>query len=278
MAKARYEVHSLKISPIATEAELEPLIKSAFAAAGFRFVSGSSLPPGAEFVMQRTGLGRDLNIAVDLMAHANARAMYDHARRAKSILNGAPPSLPLDEYWIIYTQGDYNLIGYKFPQDRRIRILSLEELPKTLALPRGRKPRPIARTKIGKALAANEKQIVLAIEALRLQIEDKIARLRDERPNDPDAVKRVNSSIAEFAEMQAELERIRVAVQQFTKSKRRLFGPSLRSGTRSVNGGLRTMSESIQALPTARSSLEPQGSSMLSAPTVQPLLLLWAAS
>lgn len=74
-----------------------------------------------------------------------------------------------------------------------------------------------AKTKIGKAIEANEKSILLAIEALKLQIEDKIAKLRDERPNDPDAIKKVQASISDFEAMNAELELIKVTVRQFKK-------------------------------------------------------------
>ena len=54
---------------------------------------------------------------------------------------------------------------------------------------------------------------------MKLQVEDKIAKLRDERPNDPDAIKKMEAAISEFEEMHAELERINVTVQQFKKNE-----------------------------------------------------------
>lgn len=98
-----------------------------------------------------------------------------------------------------------------------IRFFTIKELERMLGQFNPRSSGGKAKTKIGKAIEANEKSILLAIEALKLQIEDKIAKLRDERPNDPDAIKKVQASISDFEAMNAELELIKVTVRQFKK-------------------------------------------------------------
>jgi hypothetical protein len=128
-----------------------------------------------------------------------------------------------DEFWLVSNLSMPEVRKPRVPRRARIRAFTIKELERMLAR---LSPKPSAKTKagkarttIGKAIEANEKQIALAIEALKLQIEDKLAKLRDERPNDPDAIKKVEATISEYEEMHAELERIKVAVQQFKKNE-----------------------------------------------------------
>jgi hypothetical protein len=76
-----------------------------------------------------------------------------------------------------------------------------------------------ARTKIGKALKANEREIDLAIAGLLLQIEEKLADLRNERPNSEEAIAGRNKRVADYERMRAELENIRQMVALFKKGE-----------------------------------------------------------
>jgi SMC interacting uncharacterized protein involved in chromosome segregation len=104
--------------------------------------------------------------------------------------------------------------------DRHFRVIALDELRTLLEPPKPkRQKRGKAVTKIGKAIEANEKQIVLAIEALQIQIRDKLTTLKGDLPNSPEAIAKKNASVSEFEQMKAELERIKVAIQQFKKAE-----------------------------------------------------------
>jgi hypothetical protein len=135
---------------------------------------------------------------------------YSRARKIQDV----------DEYWLVSNLSLPDRPRMHTERYPNVRAFTIKEVERML----GRlNPKPRsggkAKTKIGKAIEANEKSILLAIEALTLQIEDKIAKLRDERPNDPDAIKKVDASIAEFDAIQVELERIKVAVQQFKNNE-----------------------------------------------------------
>lgn len=175
--------------------------------------------PRYDLVVGREELGRYRRYAIELALTRDGSELRDKYDRLASNAYNRKQQL-YDEYWLVsnLSMPEKNR---RFHSDRfkNVRALTIKELERLLAslTPKGSKGK--ARTKIGKAIEANEKSIVLAVEALKLQIEDKLAKLRDERPNDPDAIKKVDASIAEFQAIQAKLERIRVAVQQFKKNE-----------------------------------------------------------
>jgi hypothetical protein len=106
--------------------------------------------------------------------------------------------------------------------DPAIRIYTIDELQELLApySPAGRRSaKASARTKIGKATEANERDIQIAIAALILQIDSKLDDLRLERPNSDDAIANRDSRISDYERMRSELENIREMVVQFTKGE-----------------------------------------------------------
>ncbi len=174
---------------------------------------------GGDILASRIELGQERRYAIDCILEVRSEkvrerlsAFRNYTRQSKQ------PFAEFDEYWIV---------GYKVDDpmrrnpehDRHFRVLSLDELQKLLKTPRPKRSRNGATTKIGKAIQANEKEILLAIEALKLQTDDKLTKLRDEQPNDPDAVARKDAAISEFEAMNADLERIKVAVQQLKKKE-----------------------------------------------------------
>jgi len=174
--------------------------------------------PRWDLIVTRQELGRYRKFVVDLSLTKNPRdppekfaANVAYARSQKSE--------DIDEYWVVSNLSLANPPRVRSGRAPNVRFFTIKELERMLARlnPRSRGGSR-AKTKIGRAIEANEKSILLAIEALKLQIDDKIAKLADERPNDPDAVKKRDASIAEFEAVRDELDRIKVAVQQFKKN------------------------------------------------------------
>ncbi|MCP3475043.1 Uma2 family endonuclease [Bradyrhizobium sp. CCGUVB1N3] len=175
--------------------------------------------PRWDLVLTRQELGRYRRFVVEIALTRNARDLpekfsgtiaYARSRKVQDV----------DEYWLVSNLSlpeSPRIQTERYPNVRFFTIKELERMLNRLnPKPRGGGK---AKTKIGKAIEADEKSILLAIEALKLQIEDKIAKLRDERPNDPDAIKKLDASITQFEEIHAELERIKAAVQQFKKNE-----------------------------------------------------------
>lgn len=219
MAK-RTTLRDVEISPIATGQELETAVLQLFVAAKFEVSRKKRIvPEGAAFLaIRQDDLGRDRGIAVEISAHTNTRHLHERERLARQALNGLSEDGRLDEYWIIYTQGDWTLTGYKPILDRRVRVLRLDELQAVLA-PKRARTKSKARTRTGKAALANEKEINLAIDGLVLQINARLESLNAERPNSDAAQSRVAHEISQFERMQTELYRIRDAVAAFKKGK-----------------------------------------------------------
>lgn len=175
--------------------------------------------PRWDLVLSRQELGRYRRFVVELALVRNA----DDLPRKYEQLIGFSRSRKIqdvDEYWLVSNLSlpeRPRLHAERYPNVRAFTIKEVERMLGRLN-PKSRGGGK-AKTKIGKAVEANEKSIILAVEALKLQIEDKIAKLNDERPNDPDAIKKKDASIAEFEEIRDELDRIKLAVQQFKKNE-----------------------------------------------------------
>jgi hypothetical protein len=175
--------------------------------------------PRWDLVLSRQELGRYRRFVVEIALVRNAddlprkyEQLIDYSRSRKI--------QDVDEYWLVSNlslPARPRLHTERYPNVRAFTIKEVERMLGRLSpKPRGGGN---AKTKIGKAVEANEKSIILAVEALKLQIEDRIAKLNDERPNDPDAVKKKDASIADFEEIRDELDRIKLAVQQFKKNE-----------------------------------------------------------
>jgi hypothetical protein len=175
--------------------------------------------PRWDLVLTREELGRYRRFVVEIALTKDARDLPEkfagnvaYARSQKS--------QDIDEYWLVSNLSLPEQPRVQSARAPHVRFFTIKELERMLErLDPRRSGSRKAKTKIGKAVEANEKSILLAIESLQLQIEDRIAKLRDERPNDPEIVARKEASISEFDAMHDELERIKVAVQQFKKKE-----------------------------------------------------------
>jgi hypothetical protein len=177
-----------------------------------------------DFVAEHTLLGKERRYAIEIVAQADDAKIQVYADRVRNYAaQSKQPFADFDEFWVITDEFDKGGKG-RHVNNRHVRALDLRELKAVLAelqSPSIRKSRSKgnARTKIGKALEANESEIDLAIAGLLLQIEDKLAGLKNERPNSEEAIASRNARISDYERMRSELENIRQMAALFRKGE-----------------------------------------------------------
>jgi hypothetical protein len=167
-----------------------------------------------DILASRTELGRERRYTMVCVVEINDPKVQDYFSRFQNwVRQSKEPFTDFDEFW---------LVGYAYADDpmknprnnRHFRVLDLGELRALLAPPRrGAKSR--ARTKIGKAVEAKEKEITLAVAGLILQIGAKIEALQGDRPNSDEAIAVRNAHITEYERMLAELTHIQAMIAAF---------------------------------------------------------------
>jgi hypothetical protein len=177
---------------------------------------GRSYP---DMAVGREDLGRYRQFAIAVALVKDARSLHAKLDQMNKYARGNSDTY--DEYWLVSNLSLPSARSQKF--HRGVRVFTIKEVERMLdkASPK-RAPRPKAgkaQTKIGKAIEADEKAINLAISGLILQIDDKLDKMRDERPNSDEAKARAAEEISELEKMKAELERIRELVAAFAKGK-----------------------------------------------------------
>jgi hypothetical protein len=159
----------------------------------------------------RTDLYTERRCAIELVLEINQRNIQDSYSRYLNWL-GKRGFTEFDEFWLVGY--DYTAGSDGDSNDRHFRILDLNALRAVVASTR-RGTKGKARTKIGKAVEANEKEINLAIAGLILQVDAKIEALQGERPNSDEAIADRNAHITDYERMRNELERLRIMVAAF---------------------------------------------------------------
>lgn len=183
--------------------------------------SGSFRRMMGDFVAEHVLLGRERRYAIEVLTHANVAKIQEYADRVQNYAaQSKQPFADFDEFWVVTDKFAAGSAKGRLVGNRHFRALDVRELKGILAQltsPANSKSRPKkkARTKIGKAIEENETEIDLAIAGLILQIEDKLAVLRTERPNSDDAITRRDERISDYERMRAELETIRQMMSRF---------------------------------------------------------------
>jgi hypothetical protein len=177
-----------------------------------------------DIVAEHILLGRERRYAIEVVTRADATKIHEYASRLRNYARQAKePFAEFDEFWLVAGEFPRGASKVRPIHDRHFRALDLGELKAVLAQLRPSLPkRPAkssARTKIGKAIEKNEKEIDLAVVGLLLQIDDKLQVLRNERPNSADAIASRNARISDYERTRAELENIRQMVAQFKKGE-----------------------------------------------------------
>jgi hypothetical protein len=175
-----------------------------------------------DLIAEREDLGMYRRYAIDV-AIVNDPARLVSALNALQSYAETRKDTEYDEYWLVsnlsYSQDNRR----RRPRFQNVRAFAFKELERMLfrANPKKRPPpkTDTTRTATGKAIKASEKEIMLVIAGLILQIDDKLEKLGSERPNSDDAKAKVAEEISDFQRMKAELERIRALVAAFKKDK-----------------------------------------------------------
>jgi hypothetical protein len=145
---------------------------------------------------------------IDLSPHIDRLENYSiHRKRVNEF----------DEIWLVSNLSVPEEAQRQYPFDR-VRSFTLKELEALLARLTPSPPQPSrGRTRIGKAVFANEQQLQIAIAALSLLFDEKIAALKDYVPNDPDSVARKDASLQQYEKLRAELNAVSASIAQFNK-------------------------------------------------------------
>ncbi len=170
---------------------------------------------GGNVVVSREDLGSERRYAIQFVLRLDNQTVRDYFARFRNWLTQSKePFSQFDEFW---------LIGYEYDADARLpvgqrhfQVFDLNELRALFASPR-RARRSKARTKIGKAIEANEQEITLAVVGLILQIDANIEKLNGERPNSDEAIAERHARITEYKRMRNELQHIQTMVAAFKK-------------------------------------------------------------
>jgi hypothetical protein len=177
-----------------------------------------------DLVAEREDLGRYRRYAIDVVLVTDAERLVGALDRLQNFAETRKDT-EFDEYWLV-SNLSYPHLGGKKRRHRyeNVRAFAFKELERMLAkLPSKKKRPPVkkgtARTIVGKAVQANEKEITLAISGLILQVDEKLEKLRDERPNSDHAKAKAAEEASDLERMKAELERIRQLVAAFAKGK-----------------------------------------------------------
>ena len=202
------------------DARLEQEVTRLFKEAKFKIISGATFRRmTGDIVVEHPLLGRKRRYAIEFVAQATDKQINERAARFENYVRQSKrPFAEFDEFWLVTDKftGD---IDYTMPHiPRQFRAFDLEGLKAVLAQDRPPKQKPTdrtARTKIGRSIEKNEKEIDLAIAGLLLQLDDKLTGLRNERPNSDDAIKSRDARISDYERMRAELEHIREMMTQF---------------------------------------------------------------
>lgn len=181
---------------------------------------GGTWPP---FIPHLAVVGNSFKTAIECKLVVRDRWARERFERLVSSSGPGSGFLEYNEFWMVCRRRS-NRVTEDLSDLSGLRVMDLGQLREHLRLlkldKRQQKPpkkKKAARTKIGKAVDADGKGILVRIAALMIQIEDASARLGLERPNSDEGIAAVNAKLLEYASMLAQLESIRVAVAQYMK-------------------------------------------------------------
>jgi hypothetical protein len=142
-----------------------------------------------DIVTTRDIYGRKFRYGIELRRRGLSERELEYALRSFKVYNERWPDEPLSELWIV--AGLLNLKPGRIYEYADARVFNFLEFTKFIgtfsaADKKVRRSTKVPRTKVGKAVQSNAKDIQLAIVALILQIDAKLEALDDYLPNDPD--------------------------------------------------------------------------------------------
>jgi hypothetical protein len=83
------------------------------------------------------------------------------------------------------------------------------------------KPKPKSKTtRIASTIQSKKSEITTLTEALAIQIDTKLASLKDQHPNDPDSITAIQSQISDYEALRAQVAALQQAITELSKSTR----------------------------------------------------------
>ena len=84
--------------------------------------------------------------------------------------------------------------------------------------PKPKPKRPTRTARIASTVKANKNQIFITTEALAIQIDDKLAKLKTENPNSDEAIAALKSEISDYEALKTQVEDLKKAVAKLSQS------------------------------------------------------------
>jgi GcrA cell cycle regulator len=170
------------------------------------------------FVAQHFLFGRNRRCAVQVVSRAdNAKALaYWEQFSPQKIFRR------FDEAWLVTDEFIEPLNRVDRLHGQIFHVLDLPTIKGLLAQLRRSPVRKLAagaRTKVGKAIQANQNVLDLALASLAIQIDDKLQSLRNARPNSEDAIANMQDQISQYEGMSSQVGRIRDAIDAFSNDR-----------------------------------------------------------
>jgi hypothetical protein len=110
----------------------------------------------------------------------------------------------------------------KFDGYRGVEPVEYQQLPVVLerykSQPTPKPPRISRTTRVASTVVQNKSEIAVLAEALAIQIDSKIAKLKDQKPNSPNAIAARDNEISDYEALKAQVTALQRAVAKLTKS------------------------------------------------------------
>jgi hypothetical protein len=148
-----------------TESDLQREVTAILTAAGWKVIKqreGRRRFAG-DILASRTELGRERRYAIECVQEINGPKVQDYFSRFRNwVRQSKEPFTDFDEFWLVGYEYAHELTWKKPDNPGHFRALDLNELRALLA-PAHPGTKSKARTKIGRAVETNEKEINLAV-------------------------------------------------------------------------------------------------------------------
>lgn len=165
---------------------------------------------GVDFIAERTdGLLFHHRLAVEVKAYSqrvpaeSVRQLAGVVQLSKDITKGVLVGRSFTRQAMDVAAGSPSL-----------QLITIEELEEEFSYGRPRQA-PEARTVIGKAILSNQAQIALTSAALVALVDERIAAIRNERPNSPEAIEENERRIEDYERLKRDVTAVAEAAAKF---------------------------------------------------------------
>jgi hypothetical protein len=166
----RLGIAGRQVSRLGREARLEQEVIQLFKEAKFKVASSEGFPSRVtgDFVAEHTLLGSARRYAIKVVAEADRLKVIEYASRLRDYARQSKqPFAEFDEFWLVAAELTDGAPKDELSHDRQFRAVDLGELKAILAQQHSTRSKPLAkgtakrtaRTKIGKAIEENEKEM-----------------------------------------------------------------------------------------------------------------------